>query len=117
MSTRKNNMCPPAKSNDASKPDFAHLIAVLVDQLRHGIVLVACPSTPAADRPSALDYVAEAGAGPESAAVHERRHPEARVSYLHVSGGPDTPSVVESGVGVRRGRSVRVVKITSRGES
>lgn len=96
----------PAKPNDASKADLAHLVAVLVDQLRHGVVLLAVrPSAaPAAERPSALDHVAEARAGPESAAVHERRHPEARVSDLHVGRGPDALGVAKPDVGGRRGR-------------
>lgn len=97
------NKDAPAKPNNASKPDLAHLVAVLVDQLRYGVVLIAvCSSAPAADRPPVLDHVAEAGAGPESPAVDERRHPEARVSYLHVGGGPDLSSIAERAVGVHR---------------
>lgn len=89
---------PGAEAERAAEPDLPDLIPILVDQLRHGVVLflvtAATPYTAAA-RCGTPCEAAQGGASAEPRALDERCHPQARVRDLKVCWRPNALRIAE----------------------
>ena len=90
---------PGAEAERAAEPDLADLIPILVDQLRHRILILlitaATPSTISAARYSTPREAVQGGASAEPRALDERCHPQARVRDLKVCWRPNALGITE----------------------